>query len=106
MGTVSLQSYLLSYCQWRIRAQWSPIPKRKWKPIDDRKFGYDVSVRKPTRTDSVSRIKKTLIEYSCVRLSTKFSDFRNLLGHVLGHSSNNLENLNKKKVNVKENKNR
>ena len=77
--------------------QWSPIPKRKeWKPIDDRKFGYDVSARKPTRTDSVSRSKNTLIEVSCVRLSTKVSKINFflrlyfLLGHVLGPFSNNL----------------
>ena len=29
----------------RPHAQWIPIPKKKWKPIDARKFGYDVSVR-------------------------------------------------------------
>ena len=29
----------------------SPIPKGKWKPIDARKFGYDVSVRPYVRTD-------------------------------------------------------
>ena len=63
---------------------------------NDRKFGYDVSVRKPTRTDAVGRSEKTLIEVSCVRLSTKFSEINFflrlyfLLGHVLGHSSNNL----------------
>ena len=65
------------------RAQWSPIPKRKWKPIDDRKFGYDVSVRTPTRTDSVCRSKKTLIEVSCVRLSTHTHTHTLRLGAIL-----------------------
>ena len=30
------------------RALRNPIPRRKWKPIKDRKFGYDVSVLRPS----------------------------------------------------------
>ena len=30
------------------RALRNPKPKRKWKPIDDRKFGYDVGVLRPS----------------------------------------------------------
>ena len=33
------------------RARADPIPKGKWKPIDARKFGYDVSVRPYVLTD-------------------------------------------------------
>ena len=29
----------------------SPIPKGNWKPIDARKFVYDISVRPYVRTD-------------------------------------------------------
>ena len=39
--------------------QGSPIAKRKWKPIDARKFGYNVSVRPSARTHSGGRGKKT-----------------------------------------------
>ena len=53
-----------------------PNTQKKWKPIDDRKFGHDVSVRKPIRTDSISRIKKTLIEYFlCSVLQKNFRIF-------------------------------